>query len=304
MLSNDKRYDIYRAAKNLMLVISGTLILAFGTAIFILPFELVAGGVSGIALILDRLLPFEFLTIDIIVTVITWLLFFMGLLFLGKDFAMKTLISSIIYPIALSLFLKLVDPAVLDGFFCLAKSGYADLSLILAASVGGVFVGAGCAITFLGGGSTGGVDIVAFTICRFAKKLKSSVVIFTIDALTVLLGMFIIGDLVLTLLGILSALISAMVIDKVFLGTSRAFIANIITEKYSEINAEIIEKLERTTTFFDAKGGFTGKERKVMMLSFTMSQYADLISIVNRHDKKAFVTIHSAHEINGEGWTR
>ena len=303
MLSNDKRYDIYRAAKNLMLVISGTLILAFGTAIFILPFELVAGGVSGIALILDRLLPFEFLTIDIIVTLITWLLFFMGLLFLGKDFAMKTFISSVIYPIALSLFLKLVDPAVLDGFFCLAQSGYADLSLILAASVGGVFVGAGCAITFLGGGSTGGVDIVAFTICRFSKKLKSSVVIFAIDALTVLLGMFIIGDLVLTLLGILSALIAAIVVDKVFLGTSRAFIANIITEKYSEINAEIIEKLERTTTVFDAKGGFTGKERKVLMLSFTMSQYADLISIVNRHDKKAFVTIHSAHEVNGEGWT-
>lgn len=296
--------EILSVAKKLFLVVFGTLVLAFGTALFILPFNLVAGGVSGIALIIDRLIPYDFITVDIIVTIVTWLLFFVGLLVLGKDFAMKTLISTIIYPPALSVFLNLAQPDFMEGFFDLASSGYEEASVILAAAVGGLFVGVGCALTFLGGGSTGGVDIIAFTICKVFKRLKSSHVIFAIDASTVLLGMFVIKDLVLTLLGILSALMAAFMVDKVFLSGSRAFVAHIITEKYEEINAEIIEKLERTTTILNAVGGYSQEKKKMLMVSFTMSQYSDLMSIVNKNDKSAFVTISHAHEINGEGWTR
>ena len=290
--------------KNILLTVAGTLILAAGTAIFVLPFDLVAGGVSGLAIIINRLIPVEFITIDLIVTVLTWGLFFVGLIVLGKGFAMKTLISSIVYPVGISVFLKLVDPHVFGGFFSLQNSAHSDIALLLGATLGGVLVGAGCAITFLGGGSTGGVDILAFTLCKIFKKWKSSVVIFVIDASIVVLGMFLIGDFVLSLLGILSAFISAVVVDKVFLGSSRAFIAQIVTDKYDEINTRVIEKLERTTTIFDATGGYSGTEKKMVMVSFTMGQYAELVSIVNKTDKYAFVTIHRAHEINGEGWTR
>lgn len=290
--------------KNLFLTVVGTLILAAGTAIFIMPFDLVAGGVSGLSIIIKRLLPWEFLTLDLIVTVLTWVLFFVGWMVLGKGFALKTLISSIVYPVGISLFLRLVDPQVLGGFFSLQNSAHSDIALLLGASLGGVLVGAGCAITFLGGGSTGGVDIIAFVLCKIFKKWKSSVVIFIIDAAVVILGMFIIGDFVLSLLGVLSAFISAVMVDKVFLGGSRAFIAHIVSEKHDEISAGVIEKLERTTTVLDVTGGYSGEGKKMIMVSFTMSQYADLLNIVNRCDKYAFVTVHRAHEINGEGWTR
>lgn len=290
--------------KNIFLTVAGTVILAAGTAIFVVPFDLVAGGVSGLAIIIKRLIPAEFVTIDLIVTVLTWALFFVGLIVLGRAFAMKTLISSVVYPIGVSLFLKLTDPNVFGGFFSLQSSVHSDIALLLGATLGGVLIGAGCAITFLGGGSTGGVDILAFALCKAFKKWKSSVVIFIIDASVVVLGMFIIGEFVLTLLGILSAFISALMVDKVFLGGSRAFIAQIVTDQYDEINARVIERLERTTTIFDATGGYSGRGKKMVMVSFTMSQYADLVSIINKADKYAFVTIHRAHEINGEGWTR
>ena len=290
--------------KNIFLTVAGTVILAAGTAIFVVPFDLVAGGVSGLAIIIKRLIPAEFVTIDLIVTVLTWALFFVGLIVLGCAFAMKSLISSVVYPIGVSLFLKLTDPNVFGGFFSLQSSVHSDIALLLGATLGGVLIGAGCAITFLGGGSTGGVDILAFALCKAFKKWKSSVVIFIIDASVVVLGMFIIGDFVLTLLGILSAFISALMVDKVFLGGSRAFIAQIVTDQYDEINARVIERLERTTTIFDATGGYSGRGKKMVMVSFTMSQYADLVSIINKADKYAFVTIHRAHEINGEGWTR
>lgn len=295
--------ELMEQTKNILLVIGGTLILAFGTSIFILPFDLVTGGIAGISIIINRILPFEFITVDIIVTVLTWLLFFMGLILLGRGFAAKTLISSIVYPIGVSLFLKLAEPSFLGGFFCLTASKYADASIILAALLGGVCVGTGAAVTFLGGGSTGGVDVIAFTICKFVKKAKSSVVFFIIDAAVVLGGMFIIGDFVLTLLGVLSAFTSALMVDKVFIGSSKSFIAQIITDRYEEINRDIIN-MNRGCSVIDITGGYSGEKKKMIMVSFTLNQYAEIMNIVHRNDKTAFVTIHQAHEISGEGWTR
>lgn len=294
--------ELLRMLKNTGLVILGTMILAFGTAIFILPMNIVSGGVSGMAIIIKLILPFEFITIDIIVFALTWLLYFIGLIILGRAFALKTLISTIIYPFAVSLFLKLVDPNVLNGFFYLLGSEHVDITFMLSACVGGVFVGVGCAITFIGGGSTGGVDIIAFSLCKLFTRLKSSTVIFVIDAMIVILGMFAIGDLTISLLGILSAFIAAVMVDKVFLGGRAAFVAHIVTDKYDIINSAVINKLDRTTTIVEATGGFSNEGKKMLMVSFDMSQYAGLLSIVGKHDPRAFVIIHRAHEVNGEGW--
>lgn len=296
--------DLLQIFKNMGLVLLGTLTLAFGSAVFILPLNIVSGGVSSFAILIELLLPFEFVSVDLTVFVLTWALFLIGLLALGRAFALKTLISTLLYPAAVSLFLRLADPQVLGGFFCLAAHENRDLALILAATVGGVFVGCGCALTFVGGGSTGGVDILAFSVCKAFPKLKSSAVIFAIDTLTVILGMLVLHDLVLSLLGILSAFVTAVMVDKVFLGSRAAFLAHIVTDRCNEINAGVIEKLDRTTTMIEATGGFSGEGKRILMVSFTMSEYATLLSIVGKQDPRAFVIVHRVHEINGEGWRR
>ena len=291
--------------RNILLIILGTLVLAFGCAVFVVPFDLVTGGVTGLSIVIDHIF-FEMgwnIEIDITIGVLTWLMFFLGLIFLGKDFALKTLVSAIVYPPAISLFMKLVDPAVLGGFLYLETSAHADIALIISALFGGLCIGTGCAITFLGGGSTGGVDIIAFILCRFFKKWKSSIIIFAIDAITVLLGMFVIKDLILTLLGIISAMVGAIVIDKIFIGRSQAFTAQIVSDKYEEINIAIRNEVRRTTTMIPAKGGYSGEPKTVLMVTFTMRQYAYLMNAVRRIDKTAFVSISRAHEINGEGFT-
>lgn len=288
--------------KNISLIIIGTTVLAFGMAVFIIPFDLVSGGMTGIAIIINKLIPT--ISIELTVTILTWVLFFMGIIILGRHFALKTLISTIIYPVVLSIFLKLLSPDILDGFFMLEKTEYSEISIILASLFGGVFAGSGCALTFLGGGSTGGVDILAFSICKFFKKAKSSVVLFILDAATIFLGMFVLKDLVISLLGISTAFISATVIDKVFLGASRGFVAQVITDKWKEINKEVINKLKRTTTIFDVTGGFSQKNKKLIMISFTMTEYAELIEIISAFDDNAFIAIQRVHEINGLGWTK
>ncbi len=288
--------------KNIILIILGTSILAFGTGIFIVPFDLVTGGVSSVAIIINSFLSFEG-SIDIYISIITWLLYGIGVIILGKSFAIKTLISTIVYPIIFSLSYRLVDSNVLNGFFNLANnSNYKEISILLASIFGGAFVGAGCAITFLGGGTTGGLDVLAFVICKYFKKVKSSVIIFVIDVILILLGAFVIKDLVVSLLGITSAFICAIVIDKIFLGETKAFIAQIITPKYEEINNEVISRLDRTTTIIDCLGGYSKENKKIVMVSFSVREYRDLISIVSIYDKDAFITIHRAHEINGLGW--
>ena len=296
------KIDIKAQMKNLALVIVGTLVLAFGCAIFVVPFNLVTGGVTGISIIINDIIKGA-IHIDVVIGVITWSMFFLGLFFLGWDFAAKTLASTIIYPVGISLFMRLVDPSVLGGVFDLTTSSHANIALIISSLFGGLCVGTGCALTFLGGGSTGGVDIIAFILCKFFKRWKSSTVIFIIDAVTVISGLFVIQDLILTLLGIISAWLAATVIDRIFIGSGQAFTAQIVSDKHEEINLAIRNDVRRTTTMFYAVGGYSGEEKTVLSVTFTMRQYAALMNLIKRIDPTAFVSISRAHEINGEGFT-
>ena len=310
-----------RALVNLLYVLFGSMALAMGVGMFLKPFNLVSGGVSGLSIALYNITgPWDLLniadhnyTMEFITTVLTWVVFFIGWIFLGRKFALKTLISSLCY----TLFLPLVTTlATADWFFggifnlqnyvstAEGAAGTEYAAAIIAAVFGGLLVGAGCALTFRGGGSTGGLDVFALIVVKFFKKAKSSVWVFIFDASVVLFGIFAVGDFIMSLLGITSAFVVAFVIDKVFIGEKKAFIANIISDEHAKIRKAIISKLDRTCTIIDAKGGFTDAKRPIIMVSFTMPEYAALLAIVESIDKNAFITIHRAHEINGEGFTK
>jgi len=288
--------------KNMLLVAVGTVILALGTSVFVLPHDLIIGGVSGIGIILDNAIPWEFITEELVITVLTWALFFVGWIILGKGFAMQTLLSSIIFPFSIMLFNHINTPEFFNGFFMMNPNDTSHL--VISAVFYGILGGIGCALTYIGGGSTGGSDIIGLIIAKFSKRLKSSVAIGIVDASIVVLGIFFLGNFALSLYGILAVCLCTIVIDKVFIGTSQAFVAEIVTENYSDINQAVIVDLERTTTIMNVVGGYSGEEHKMVMVSFSMRQYSALMNIINKYDKSAFVTIHRAHEINGEGWTR
>ena len=289
-------------------VVFGTIVLAFGSAIFLVPFDLVIGGTSGIAVIIKSFF-FDSLTedqiaiyLDITVAIITWSLFLLGVVFLGKDFAMKTLVSTIVYPIAFPLFTLLIEYNSLGGYFNLTNSPYPELSLVFSGVVGGALLGVGCAIAFLGGGTTGGTDILSFLLCKFFPKFKISRVTFLIDSTIILIGVFAVKNMIISGIGILSAYVSAWVIDKIFLGGKTAYVAHIVTTTPDQISHDVIKILDRTTTIMECKGAYSGESKKIVMVSFTMREYREILSIVSKYDKKAFITVNKAHEISGEGW--
>ena len=294
--------DLKTHIKNSVLVIAGTVLLAFATSLFVLPHSLIIGGVSGIGIIIDSIVEAELITAELLITVLTWALFFVGWLVLGRRFALETLISSIVFPLAIMLFNRIGTREFMDGFFMMDPSSSSDL--VISAVFYGILGGVGCAMTYLGGGSTGGSDIIGLILAKYCKRLKSSVAIGIVDASIVISGIFFLGDFTLSLYGVFAVCLSTIVIDKVFIGTSQAFVAEIVTESHAEINRAVIEELERTTSILTVVGGYSGEERRMLMVSFSMKQYSNLIAIINRYDPRAFVTIHRAHEINGEGWTR
>lgn len=300
--------EIAGAIQSNILIVLGTVVLAFGSAVFLVPFDLVVGGTSGIAVVLKSLFPEGLspeqteLYVNVIVSAITWGLFILGLVLLGRDFALKTLVSTIVYPIAFALLYKLVDPTVLGGYFYIQNNPNSELALVFAGIVGGGMLGAGSALAFLGGGTTGGTDILAFLICKFFPKLKISRVTFMVDASIILLGVFAINDLLISGIGIFSAYVSSLVIDKIFVGGKTAYVAHIVTTTPEQISRDVIKILDRTTTVMECKGAYSGEHKNVVMVSFTMREYREILSIVSKYDKKAFITVNKAHEVSGEGW--
>ena len=303
------KFDLRRSIKNTLLVVLGTLVLSFGVGIFIVPFNLVTGGVTGLSIVIKHALSevpfFCELEVSVYVAAVSWTLFGIGLVFLGKGFAAQTFVSTLVYPIGLAIVSRLTASDFLGGFFNLSETyaNYGATTILIAAVFGGASIGAGCALTFLGGGSSGGLDIIALVLCKYFRKLKSSVLIFIFDGSVILLGMLVIGDIFVSLIGMIAAFICAIAVDKLFIGESGAFVAYVVSEKYDKINEAVIKKLRRTTTILDAVGGYSGENKKMVMVSFSSSQYADFTALIAAVDKNAFVTLHRAHEINGEGWT-
>lgn len=288
--------EIITLIKNTSLIVIGSILLAFGTGIFLVPSGINAGGLSGIALIFQATLNWE---VDIVVGVLVWSLFALSIFFLGRRFAMQTLVATIVYPIALSLLLRIPYFIDLSSALLGAESGTAEL--LIAGLFGGAFVGAGCAVTFLGGGSTGGVDILAFMIHKYLR-VKHSISSFFIDAIIVFIGMLTIGNLVASLVGVVSALISALMIEYIFIGKSTAFVATIISTKWEEINQFIQEKMERGTTIINVEGGFKFNEYRMISVVFDRKEYGYLYAAIAQIDPKAFVTFVQAQSVHGEGF--
>lgn len=277
----------------------GTFILSLGAVIFIFRTGLITGGVTGLAVLLDMLIPLDFFTIDRIVFVLS--IFFLGIAFftLGREFVYKTLLSSLLYPLFISLLLPIISENFLGGFFVIPTD---SVGLLLSALFGGLLVGVGCAITFIAGGSTGGTDILALALSRYIRPLRQSSAIFLVDGLIIVIGAFVTRDLVQTLLGVLVAVVTSLVIDKFLIGQDGAISLEIVTECAEGICQRIISDLGRTATVFDCKGAYRGERKQLILVCISMREYSLLKQIVASCDPRAFVTVTRVHEIRGLGW--
>lgn len=285
-----------RDIKRFILVILGTLILGIGAGLFLVPYEIISGGVSGLGIILNGL--FSSITVETFVFILTWFFFIVGWIFLGHDFAAKTIISTILYPFAVMLGVYLNQNTPLN--FGIDLDTIDNTNKFLAAIIGGALVGAGVGFTFLGGGSTGGVDVITL-ICQKFFNFKASITCFVVDATIITLGFIFAQDFFATIIGILSALLTSTMIDKLF-DAERNVIVDIISKKHKELNDIIINKLDRGCTLIQGIGGYTKEEITILRVALDMREYAILKDIIAQVDPKSFVTVSKASSVRGEGF--
>lgn len=270
---------------NIILIILGNFILAFSVAVFILPYNILSGEVAGIAVVFNSLMG---LNKEIVVNFLVIALFLIGWLVLGKEFAIKTFVSSVFYPLFLSLIMDFMPVFEIDS--------------LLASLYGGLIAGVGIGIVMRTGASTGGMDIPPLILNK-VTNIKVSTLVIIIDALTVMLGFLAFG-LEEILIGFISVFATGYTIDKVLLfGGSISKSVQIISDNSDEIVSAIHNKLDRGTTLTEATGGFTGKKRIVILVVVSQNQYNELIDIVNSIDKEAFVITTDATSVHGEGFS-
>ena len=290
---------------NYFLVILGTFLLAFGSVIFLEKSNLVAGGVSGIAIITQYIARTatgnaSLLIYDYVIYGLMVLFWVIGLIFLGKDFALKTLLSTLVYMGLTTLFLRV--PFFIELAVNFAGTGDAG-NLILCGIFGGVFIGAGVAITFLGGGSTGGVDVVQLIISKYTR-MKESISGIIIDGVVIIVGMCVMQQWIPALCGILSSVVTAALIEIVYIRNQTAYQVDIISSKWEEISRYAQDELERGATIIRAEGGYKGEERVILRVVFDKTQYEKIRDYIAAVDPYAFVTFTQTNAVFGEGFKK
>ena len=286
---------------NYILVVLGTLLLSFGSVIFLTECELVAGGVSGIAIIIQHFVSFPIY--DYVVAGLIVLFWLIGLLFVGKDFAIKTLLSSILCIGFTFLFVRVPFFNTLAKTF--AGTLYGDApqvgNLILCGIFGGVFVGGGVALTFLGGGSTGGVDV--FQVLLYKRfQIKESITSFVVDGLVIIVGLAAMQIYVPALCGMLCSFVTAVLIEVVYIRNQTSYQVDIISKEWKKISEFAQTELERGATIIHAEGGYKGEERVILRVVFDKFQYDKIRNYIATIDPNAFVTFTQTNAVYGEGF--
>lgn len=292
--------DRRRIINDYLLIIAGSLILAFASGIFLVPASINAGGLSGIGIIVNYLVDSTIGIVDIVVAALAIILFIIGWIFLGTNFAVKTALSTVLFPGFLSLFIRL------PIFISFSSQLYSDLNnpalLLIGGMFGGALTGVGVGMTFMAGGSTGGVDVITLLANRYLR-IKQSTASFIVDATVVGVGMLVLTDkLVSSLIGVIAALLCAMMIDFVFVGKSSVINANIISVKWREINEYIQTVMERGTTIHHVEGGYQFDTYRLISVVFERKEYNELHRAISHIDPKAFVTFTQVQNVFGEGF--
>ena len=295
------------------LVVLGSFVVAFGNTVFLTPLDINAGGLNGIGIIIMNFASesSKMIVYNIVIYSLSVALWFVGFFFISKDFAIKTLVSTIVFPFATSLFTIIPGTKDFAANITNILLSYGSEPTIgtymLFAMVGGVIVGFGVAITFMGGGSTGGVDVLTFIFEKYLR-IKQSIASFIIDGLVVSLGLCILCPinaqqyLLPCFVGILSITITALMIDIIYIAFLTVFQVDVISNEWNTISKYAQDVLGRGATIVEVKGGYQGQDRIMVRIVLSKIQCEELRAFISKVDPSAFVTITQTKAVFGEGF--
>ncbi|GAA0723276.1 YitT family protein [Clostridium malenominatum] len=271
--------------KNIFFIIIGTLFSAIGINLFIANANLLSGGVSGIALILEYLfnIPSGYFVLALNIP-----LFALSYKKMDRRFTLYSMIGATSLSIMLLLTIKL------KGFINLRDP-------LLMCIYGGVLNGLGVGIAFNNNGSSGGLDIIASVIKKKYENFDIGKITFSVNCVIVTIGAFIFS-IESALYTLVSMYITAYVIDKVIKGFNKDKLILIITEKEEEVSNWIMNSLGRGVTFLYGEGAFTNNKRRILYCVVPLGEIPKIKSIAKEIDGNAFISILDVSEVEGKGF--
>lgn len=270
--------------KNYSFILIGSICLAIGVVSFLLPNSIITGGTAGLALLLHHVTP---LTIGSLIVLVNAPLLLVGMKYLGKAFAIRTVITIILTSLVIDFFAEIINfPAATD-------------ETILASIFGGIFIGLGLGLVIKGNSSAGGSTIVA-RIVSTKTEIKPGQVILIIDSIIILMSTFVFNDLEKTLWSIISIYVTTKIIDVLLTGRLNKKVVYLVTNRVDEINEDIKEKLGPDGTVIEGVG-LNGEDKRMILIVVEVSKLQTLRDIIRSKDKDAFMVITEASEMLGRG---
>jgi uncharacterized membrane-anchored protein YitT (DUF2179 family) len=313
---NWTKEKVNKGIKKYLVLTIANLILSLAIVLFLNPLTIVSGGLSGLAITIDTLIPGQWL--DIILYIGEGILIIFSFIFLGKKTTFKSLYSCIVCPLFTTLFTRVIplyeavnllygfDPAT--GLYTLAQ----DTSLLLlGALIGGIGTGTAVGLAFMVGGSTAGVDTIVLIIKKYCPRLKESVMCFAIDSGIIIVGTvvslisvkeFSSYSIVIIFINIMTAVITAGTLEAIYMMRNASVTINVISDKWEEIRNYIIKDLDRGCTLYDVQGGYEFAPRKELKTVVSKKQSEKTKEEILKIDPNCFLTLTVSKGVFGEGF--
>ncbi|MCK6207561.1 YitT family protein [Bacillus infantis] len=263
--------------KNLLIIILGSAIVGFAYNLFLIPHEILSSGLSGVAIMLGIITPFNTGLLNFLLNLP---LLILGVIKLGKRFIFYTIVS--VLTLSVSLYLIPVNAISSEP--------------ILSSVFGGVLTGAGIGLVFKASGSSGGFDIIAMLLTR-KKDFPLGAILSLMNAIVVLASGFIFcWDAALNTMVAIYA--TGKVVDTIHTKHIKLTVM-IVTAKGEEMKAKLLSSIYRGITVINGEGGYTGEGRKILMTVITRYQLTEVKSMIDEVDPQAFVNITETTEVLG-----
>lgn len=285
-MKNNNKVSLLRRRKTAMdwikkylVLIIGSLIYSAGLEIFLVPNNIIDGGIVGISIMASYLTGIPF---GVYMLVLNLPFLYLGYKQIGKTFAISTIISII----ALSIFSEFLEPVpqITQDYF-------------LAAIFGGIIAGAGVGLVIRQGGSLDGTEITAIILDR-----KTS---FSVGEVVMFFNLFILGAAGFVfgwdkaMYSLVAYFVISKMIDVVLKGLDESYAVMIVSDEYEEIADALMHRLGRGVTYLHGKGAYTGDDKQVLYCVVTRLEVVKLKEIALEKDEAAFVTINPVHDIVG-----
>lgn len=292
--------DKIKTIKDYFFIVSGSLLTAISINVFLLPYKIAPGGVSGIGTIIYYLSD-GWISVGLTMLILNVPLFIAGIRFVGKRFIVRTMFATAFLSLAIDSLAPFTNYFIENYILRFKENSYPP-DILLYSIFGGFIMGIGLGLVFKSGATTGGTDLAAKILNHFVPSLTIGQLLLFIDTGVIVFAAIVFESFQLALYAILTLYISTKVIDTILEGVNYAKALFIISDYSDEIAKRILYDIDRGVTSLKGTGIYTGKEKSVLLCVLHRGQLPIVKRIVSEVDRRAFIILTDIREVLGEGF--